>query len=87
MVESRCGLCCSKFNCKEDYGFDCDGCVNIKSAPWGECGVKVCCENRKHDHCGECADFPCDILKKFSYDETHGDDGKRIEQCRKWLKK
>ena len=33
--------------------------------------------------CGEC-DFPCDLLNQFAYDKEQGDDGKRIEQCRKW---
>jgi hypothetical protein len=24
------------------------------------------------------------LLKQFAYDKEQGDDGKRIEQCRKW---
>jgi hypothetical protein len=31
-----------------------------------------------------CGDFPCDLLNQFAYDKEQGDDGKRIEQCRKW---
>lgn len=73
------------------------GNVNIKSR-WGvraayilinrsggdSCPVKVCCEKKEKEHCGQCGDFPCDLLKQFAYDEQQGDDGKRIEQCRCW---
>jgi hypothetical protein len=31
-----------------------------------------------------CGDFPCDLLNQFAYDKEQGDNGKRIEQCRKW---
>lgn len=84
MNESRCGLCCSEFNCKEAFGFDCKGCALEKEIPWGECEIKVCCERKGLDHCGQCEEFPCEVLRQFSYDKTHGDNGLRIEQCRKW---
>lgn len=84
MVESRCGICCTKNERCKKWGFDCDGCANIESAPWGVCEIKVCCKNKGHEHCGECEVFPCDTLKSFSHDETHGDGGARIEQCKKW---
>lgn len=29
MVESRCGILCSKLGCKELFDVDCKGCVNI----------------------------------------------------------
>jgi len=84
MAESRCGLCCSDFNCKEQFGFDCRGCAAEENPPWGECDIKQCCEGKKLEHCGLCADFPCQVLYGFSYDETHGDNGKRIAQCKSW---
>lgn len=31
---------------------------------------------------GECGEFPCALLKKFSYDPEQGDNGVRIEQCK-----
>ena len=49
------------------------------------CGI-LCseCNYRGLDHCGACEDFPCEMLNKFAYDEGQGDNGKRIEQCKKW---
>jgi hypothetical protein len=32
--------------------------------------------------CGECEDFPCEILKEYSFDKEHGDNGARIEYCK-----
>jgi len=46
--------------------------------------VKGCCENRGHEHCGQCPEFPCNLLNEFAYDKEQGDDGKRIETCRRW---
>ena len=87
MVKSRCGIVCDTAACKEAFGVDCAGCVNIKQPFHGECPVKICCENKKHGHCGLCTEFPCDLLKKFAFDEEHGDsEGSRIEQCKKWAK-
>jgi hypothetical protein len=83
-TKSRCGIICDTAACKEQFGFDCAGCVNIESAPWGECEVKICCEGKKLEHCGECADFPCETLKEYANDPEHGDNGARIEQCREW---
>lgn len=83
MIESRCGILCSE--CKYKKEVNCKGCVNIAKPFWGEsCQVKSCCESKKLSNCGKCIDFPCDILIQFAYDKEQGDDGKRIEQCRKW---
>lgn len=84
MIESRCGILCSKCEYKEPM--NCSGCINISKPFWGEqCPVKLCCENKKQEHCGRCEGFPCDLLNQFSYDKEQGDNGKRIEQCRKWI--
>ena len=86
MVESRCGILCSECTYKEQI--NCKGCVNITKPFWGEsCPVKSCCESKNHENCGFCSDFPCELLNKFAYDKEQGDDGKRIEQCRKWCLK
>lgn len=83
MVESRCGILCSQCEYKETMG--CPGCLNISHPFWGEeCVIKSSCESKGHDHCGQCHSFPCDQLKAFAYDEKQGDNGLRIEQCRKW---
>jgi len=85
MVESRCGIICSECEYMEKVG--CKGCVSIVKPFWGEkCLVKSCCETKEIDHCGLCTDFPCDILNQFSYNKEQGDNGRRIEQCRKWNK-
>ena len=83
MVESRCGILCSACRYREKVG--CKGCTLITKPFWGDaCPVKDCCEEKKLEHCGLCADFPCGLLKQFAYDKENGDNGKRIEHCRKW---
>ena len=83
MIESRCGILCSECEYREQV--KCSGCVNIQKPFWGEsCPVKVCCESKNNEHCGVCEEFPCDLLNQFAYNEKQGDDGKRIEQCKKW---
>lgn len=83
MIKSRCGILCGECNYREQM--NCKGCVQIEKPFWGEsCPLKSCCEDKKHEHCGQCNDFPCDLLKQFAFDEKQGDGGKRIEQCKKW---
>lgn len=82
MIESRCGTCCSVCKWKESTG--CTGCVSMEKAFWGDCLVKTCCESKSFNHCGECPDFPCETLHAYAYEEEHGDNGLRIEQCKKW---
>ena len=83
MIESRCGILCSECEYKEQV--NCKGCVNIDKLFWGDrCEVKSCCEDKGFLYCGKCDNFPCDLLNQFSYDKEQGDDGKRIEQCKKW---
>ncbi|MBR6801324.1 MAG: HAD-IA family hydrolase [Eubacteriaceae bacterium] len=79
MIKSRCGINCTKCRFEE-----CAGCVNINEPFWGRCSVKECCEAKNLSHCGECEDFPCELLMSFSYDENEGDNGKRISNCRIW---
>jgi len=83
MVESRCGILCSQCHYREKM--NCAGCLHISKPVWGEvCEIKACCEGKGLEHCGNCKTFPCDLLKQFSYDKKYGDNGRRIEQCRKW---
>ena len=84
MADSRCGILCSEYKRKMKCG-DCQGCNVTENPFWGVCDVKNCCESKKLEHCGLCADFPCEDLKMMSYDDSgQGDNGKRIEQCKKW---
>ena len=83
MKESRCGLLCSQCAFRESMG--CEGCVQIDKPFWGEsCPVKSCCEEKQLAHCGLCGSFPCRTLEGFAYDAEQGDNGLRLEQCRKW---
>jgi hypothetical protein len=83
MIESRCGILCSECGYREKTG--CGGCVHIEKPFWGDsCPVKSCCEGKNLEHCGKCGDFPCALINQFAYDKEQGDDGKRIEQCKKW---
>jgi hypothetical protein len=83
MIESRCGVCCNSCEHKEEWG--CKGCLQMMKPTWGECEVKLCCEGKELNFCGECSDFPCEILsnmgKEFGYDTSI-----KIEQCRIWMK-
>ena len=82
MFESRCGVCCNSCERKEKVG--CRGCLNMKTPFWGgECKVKSCCEDKKIDHCGQCNDFPCEMLANMGKEQGF-DPAVKIEQCRKW---
>lgn len=85
MIESRCGIECSKCEYREQM--NCKSCINIDKPFWGECPVKSCCENKKIENCGMCKDFPCDLLKQFAYDKEQGDNGQRLITCQKWCRK
>ncbi len=82
-IESRCGIECT--NCTFRLENTCKGCLNIDKPFWGEfCPIKDCAEKKNKNCCGECASFPCDVLKSFAYHEQQGDNGLRIENCKKW---
>lgn len=86
MIQSRCGILCSECVYREQI--DCKGCAQIEKTFWGDrCPVKSCCEEKKQEHCGECHNFACELLHTMAYDKEQDDNGKRIEQCRMWLKK
>ena len=83
MVESRCGILCKDCAYRESMG--CTGCTHIDKPFWGDtCPVKSCCEGKGYSHCGLCAEMPCAQLTEFAYAQGEGDNGKRIEQCKKW---
>jgi len=82
MFESRCGVCCN--SCERKGNVNCKGCPDMKVPFWGsECKVKSCCENKELNHCGECGDFPCEMLSNMGKAQGY-DPLPKIEQCRKW---
>jgi len=87
-VQSRCGLLCS--GCTYQESHSCTGCIEKNGTPfWGECDVAKCCMGKNLDHCGQCSDFPCDVLKGFSCGDGSECDkpkGARIEICKAWAK-
>ena len=85
LVDSRCGLHCVGCEWKEPY--HCGGCIETNGNPFhGECPIATCCQKKGALHCGECFEFPCDLLIQYSCDPEHGDTphGAWIEQCKKW---
>ena len=82
MYESRCGVCCN--SCERKEAVHCTGCLTMEKPFWGgECQVKSCCQERGLNHCGECEEFPCEVLSSMGVDQGF-DPTIKIEQCRKW---
>lgn len=65
-IARYCGSICD--NCKFFKGVKepkCLGCLSCAGKPfWGKCNVAECAINKKIEHCGLCADFPCELLPK-----------------------
>ncbi|MCR1842386.1 DUF3795 domain-containing protein [Murimonas intestini] len=82
MFESRCGVCCD--SCERKESVNCSGCLNMEKPFWGgECSVKTCCEGKKLNHCGECPEFPCEMLATMGVAEGF-DPTPKLEKCREW---
>lgn len=64
------------------------GSVATKGMPFYEeeipCLVAVCVMQKGLSFCGECTDFPCQLLTDYSNDTEHGDNppGARITACK-----
>lgn len=79
--DSYCGLECAI--CEHKISQTCGGCIATKGKPFhGSCEIAECAQKRNRRFCGECEEFPCEILERYSYDKEHGDNGKRIERCK-----
>lgn len=84
MISSRCGVRCDL--CERKEAVHCCGCVNMKQPFWGGvCEVKACVEGKHLQHCGECAEFPCETLCMMGVDKGF-DPAPKIAQCRIWAK-
>lgn len=81
-ITTYCGLDCTKCDYKEKC--NCGGCVATKGNPFnGKCELASCAISKGRRFCGECEKFPCELLNKFSFDKEQGDNGARIENCKK----
>ena len=56
-------------------GFTCEGCRSdalYAHSGCAECEIRACADDRGLDHCGLCAQFPCDRIEAFQSDgRTH----------------
>lgn len=78
-----CGAYCGVCEWKERTG--CKGCKACAGKPfWGECDKAKCCIQRGHDHCGQCLELPCEMLKELFDDPEHGDQGVRLRNLLNW---
>lgn len=83
-IKSRCGIDCDACHFMKEKA--CTGCIHIEKPFWAnQCSIKTCCENKKIPCCGNCDMFPCELLQSFAYDKDNGDNGLRIENCKKWV--
>ena len=84
MFESRCGVCCN--SCERKEAVNCKGCLEMKGPFWGGvCEVKACCEEKELNHCGECVEFPCEMVATMGI--SQGFDPKpRLDILREWTK-
>ena len=81
-IDTYCGLCCR--DCQLRESMNCGGCIATGGHPFhGECALAQCAIEKKRGFCGECPQFPCELLERFSSDLEHGDTppGARIAAC------
>jgi hypothetical protein len=83
LFAGRCGTYCGECGHREKT--NCPGCRTCGGKMfWGQCVLAACAVARGLDHCGECTEFPCERLKEYSFDPTHGDNGLRIRNAQAW---
>ena len=70
----------------------CKGCWDITDDCFWSCGCgsidfRICCEGKQVNHCGECADFPCEAYKEWvTWHDSHKKAMERLlslRTCRK----
>lgn len=85
LLTTYCGLDCT--NCELREPCHCSGCIATKGMPFHAdkkpCPVATCVIEKNLSFCGNCEDFPCQLLSDYSNDSEHGDNppGTRIEAC------
>lgn len=80
---AMCGTYCGECEWREKT--NCKGCKASQSNMfWGSCQVAKCCIEKGYEHCGFCAELPCDKLQQAFDDPEHGDNGERLINLRNW---
>jgi hypothetical protein len=80
-----CGTYCGACDWKEKT--NCPGCKASQSRPfWGECAIAKCAMDKGYEHCGYCANLPCEKLQDAYNDKEHGDNGERLINLKNWAK-
>ncbi len=86
LLTTYCGLDCT--NCEWKEPCRCNGCTATGGMPFHAkdtpCPVAACVMQKGISFCGECAEFPCQLLTDYSNDPEHGDNppGARIAACK-----
>ncbi len=81
LILSYCGLECTGGDSKK--GEKCNQCKDeqVKSLN-GFCEIADCAKRKNHRFCGECKEFPCMLLEKYSKEGENSDGNSRIESCK-----
>ena len=64
-----CGVNCAE--CPDFRSGQCPNCRKTDGLEAGACAPVACCRARGFGSCGECPDFPCELMKGF-YEESEG---------------
>ena len=83
-MKAICGTYCG--TCEWTRPCNCPGCKACGGKMfWGECDIAKCCISKGYEHCGQCPEMPCQMLKDLFRDKEHGDNGARLNNLRNWV--
>lgn len=79
-IRGKCGTVCNTCSFKDRFG--CKGCEAQQGKIfWGECDVYKCAVSKGCQHCGLCAQLPCQQLLDF-IENGHNPD--RLPNLNRW---
>ena len=64
-----CGVDCAA--CPDLASGACPGCRKSEWPDGDPCPPVACCQKKSILHCGQCTQFPCDMMREF-YEESDG---------------